>query len=680
MIRRILLTGIILLNTIFGTVTAQEVTTELQQQLELQAEKNDAGTEDDGFLLDLDRFRKSPLLLNTATEEELQGLVMLSALQIAQLLRYRQVLGKLISIYELQAVPGWDPDIIRQLMPYCRVNNDQPLTERLKSRLKGGNSLVVLRVVHASAKDGGDAFLGNPFRVSFRYRYTYKNLLQYGILGDKDAGESFLRGAQRAGFDFYSVHYFARNIGALHAFALGDFTINMGQGLIQWQSLSFGKGADMVSLKHQSPVLKPYNSSGEYNFQRGVGATVVLNNLEWTFFGSLRKLDANLDTLEGNNAITSFLTSGLHRSAAESAKKGNVSQFSSGTTCTVRYKPGHVSANFIYYQFSLPIQKSAQPYNLYSIAGNKWFNGSVDFAWTIRNLHFFGEYALDRHLKPAFIGGMLASVSGGVDIGVVVRRISPAYRAVQASAFTENTSVENERAVYWGISVRPSSAVTLSGYIDFFQFPWLKYGVDGPSGGRDWQLQLLYKPSRTASLLIRFRSKLKDANKLVAASKMNDLQSGGRKSLRIHAELQAGKRMLLRFRTEWGILVEDNGSGSNTNVFSEAEESGGAEGWLVYGDITWKSKRSGWSCSTRITGFDTEDYATRIYAYETDLKYGYGMTALWGQGIKLYSVIGKNINKKNNISVRYAVTRQLEGFGKPFSWSGDWRIQLIRTL
>ena len=55
--------------------------------------------------------------------------------------------------------------------------------------------------------------------------------MQFGVVGDKDAGEQFFKGAQKYGFDFYSFHFFARKIGSMQALALGDFTVNMGKAL-----------------------------------------------------------------------------------------------------------------------------------------------------------------------------------------------------------------------------------------------------------------------------------------------------------------------------------------------------------------------------------------------------------------------------------------------------------------
>jgi len=95
---------------------------------------------------------------------------------------------------------------------------------------------------------------GSPQKVFIRYKYQYKNLLQYGVVGEKDAGEQFFKGSQKQGFDFYSVHFFVKNIGVIKSLALGDYTVSLGQGLTQWQSLAFKKSADVLSVKRQSPV------------------------------------------------------------------------------------------------------------------------------------------------------------------------------------------------------------------------------------------------------------------------------------------------------------------------------------------------------------------------------------------------------------------------------------------
>ncbi|MFN8245387.1 MAG: hypothetical protein U0T56_03265 [Ferruginibacter sp.] len=146
------------------------------------------------------------------------------------------------------------------------------------------------------------AFLGNPDKWFMRYDYQYKNILQYGVLGEKDPGEPLFSGRHKTGFDFYSFHFYLRNRGRIRCLALGDFTVNMGQGLIEWQGFSFGKGGDLTGIKRQSDLIKPYRSSGEFNFHRGLAINLVQKKWSLTGFVSYRKLDANL---EGTDSLNS---------------------------------------------------------------------------------------------------------------------------------------------------------------------------------------------------------------------------------------------------------------------------------------------------------------------------------------------------------------------------------------
>ncbi len=304
---------------VYTQVTPPPVT---EQQLEDIANREEAETEDDGQPQQWEYLKRFPLNLNTADYESLLGLGILSDIQISSLLSYRKLLGAFVSIYELQAIPYWDPEIIKRLLSYVTVQLPYYIKEDLKKRLQGGEHSLLFRASQVLEKSKGytgtgTQYLGSPQRLFFRYRYTYKNLLQFGVLGDKDAGEPFFANRQKAGFDFYSYHLFARNIGVVKALALGDFTINMGQGLIQWQSLAFSKSVGVAGIKRQSTTLRPYNSAGEYNFHRGAGITIGKKSIETTAFVSYRKLSANTVTDPANEGyFSSFKTNGYHRTAA----------------------------------------------------------------------------------------------------------------------------------------------------------------------------------------------------------------------------------------------------------------------------------------------------------------------------------------------------------------------------
>ncbi len=100
----------------------------LPQAMENNLENETAGTEavpeDDAQWQTLNALARHKIQLNTADEATLQSIGLLTPLQISRFLRYRALLGDLLSIYELQAVPGFEPDVIRRILPYVTVGDD----------------------------------------------------------------------------------------------------------------------------------------------------------------------------------------------------------------------------------------------------------------------------------------------------------------------------------------------------------------------------------------------------------------------------------------------------------------------------------------------------------------------------------------------------------------------------
>src|SRR4030095_16609780 len=87
-------------------------------QLEALSEKKDSEPEDDSYETDMETLREHPVNMNTATEDDLVQMHLLNVLQIRNFLSYRNLLGPLLSLHALQAVPGWDLETIRHLLPF----------------------------------------------------------------------------------------------------------------------------------------------------------------------------------------------------------------------------------------------------------------------------------------------------------------------------------------------------------------------------------------------------------------------------------------------------------------------------------------------------------------------------------------------------------------------------------
>lgn len=651
MVFQCIITVIFIFSPLSFSLYAQEEPERNEQNLENLADILETETEDDSYLLELERFRKNPINLNFAEADELRELRILTGLQISHFLLYRKLFGKFLSIYELQAIPSWDVQTVRRLLPYITISTAASVKDDIKNRFKNGEHTFLLRVTRILEKQRGfdktipgTKYAGSPERIFLRYRYNYKNLLQFGVVGDKDAGEEFFRGAQKYGFDFYSFHLFARRIGSIQALALGDFTVNMGQGLIHWQSLAFGKSSETLNIKRQSATLRPYSSAGEFNFHRGAGITIVKNNAEATAFVSFRKLSANFvaDTVNRQDYISSFLTSGYHRTPSEIADRNILSQTAAGGS--FKYRTGRLvlSANGIWHRFSLPVQKRQEPYNLFAISGRNWYNISIDYSYTYKNLHFFGEAAADKDFDKAFVNGLLVSVDPRIDVSLLHRSISKGYQAINGNAFTENTYPTNETGLFAGLSIRPAMAWRVDAYADFFQFPWLKYLVDAPSRGTDFLTQVTYAPNRNAELYIRYRNVSKQRNLPGNITETNFLVMQPRQNLRAQCRLRTSPSVTLRSRAE---LIWFDRRGENA-----------ANGFLTYFDFIYKPLLKPLSGNIRLQYFETDSYDARIYAYENDVLFRYSIPFFYDKGIRYYINLNYDISRRISAWFRWAQT------------------------
>ncbi len=598
-----------------------------EQQWEVQAEAGSDALQDDSWLQQLVHYRRHPLNINQAGAAELSSLPGLSGWQIQSLIRYREILGKLVHVNELQAVPGWELSTIRQVLPFITVQDRPVLAEKLQQRLHGGEQAFLLRCAPAGYDSVSDQrYTGSQLYLLARYRYNYKNLLQYGITGEKDAGEAFFRGPAKTGFDFYSAHLFLRKLGIVESLALGDFTVNLGQGLIQWQSLAFRKGSAVMSVKREGPVLKPYNSSGEFNFHRGAGITLRKAGWQFTCFGSWRKLSAHLmeDTIEQGLYISSLLPSGYHRTVTELNSRNNIDLLTAGANLQYRQAHWHIGLNTLNYHCSHPFRSSGKPYDLYSVAGDRWSNYSIDYSGSFRNLHWFGELAIDRQRAPAFLHGFLLSLDARAALSLLYRQIDQRYQSFFSNAFTENSQPVNEQGLYTGISLRPAPGWQLDAYADLYRFPWLKYRLDAPGGGSDYLFLVIHTPRKNVEWYVRYRMEQKTEGPAGNLLPTMPVLPGVRQQWRAQCTFRPSPRLTLRQRFEWlwhkGPLMRKE------------------QGVTAFMDLSWRPVRS-FSLDCRWQYFETDGYNARVYAYEQDVSYSFSIPALYGKGVRYYLLL-----------------------------------------
>src|SRR6478752_920360 len=80
------------------------------------------------FYENISSYVNDPLDINNASYENLAQLMILTPMQINHLLNYRSKAGKMISLYELQVIEGFDMNTIQLLLPLITIKNNESIT------------------------------------------------------------------------------------------------------------------------------------------------------------------------------------------------------------------------------------------------------------------------------------------------------------------------------------------------------------------------------------------------------------------------------------------------------------------------------------------------------------------------------------------------------------------------
>ncbi len=602
-----------------------------------------------------------PLNLNTASFEEMQQLSLLTDVQINDIILHRQVFGKLISIYELQTLDYWDLNTIQVVLPFVRVDDklDQ-LHVSFKEAIQRGKFEAYFRyqrlLEHRSAYDdvsdslqqnSNSFYYGNPDRYYTRFRFKYRTNLSVGFTAEKDPGEQFFQGTQKNGFDFYSAHAFYKGGKYLRSIAIGDYQVQVGQGLNFWSGYAFGKTADVTNVKKSANPLKPYTSVDETRFLRGTAVEFGVGNFALTVFGSQKRVDGSLvvpdSILEELEFVSSINLTGFHRTNSELGRKNTLKETIAGGNLRYSKRSLQVGVAAIYMGYDKEFLKDTLSYNQYDFRGKSTVGISGDYSWVVKNFNFFGEIATSTHSSAwAQLHGVLFSLDRRASMSLIYRNYDRAYSTFYNAGFAEASKTQNESGLYAGLKINFTRAWTINSYVDVFKFPWLRYQVDGPSQGHEWMIQPSYKPSRGLEIYFRFREQVREKNSRNSDGTITALEDVQQRNYRINLSYKVSESIRLKSRVEY--------------VTVDRESSGPQDGIIITQDLIFKPKSFPLDIALRYALFDTDSYDTRVYTYETNALYVFSSPAYYYQGSRAYISIRYTFLRRFDLWARYGVS------------------------
>jgi len=603
---------------------------------------------------ELSYLSEHPLDLNEVGEKQLKKLPFLSDRQISNIISYRKKYGEMVTIYELKNIEELDFQTIELLLPFVYIGekkvDNYPLT--VNNMLRYGSNELQIRYDRCFQQKKGyvtqpdsvlaqspnKQYLGEPFYHSLRYSFKYGDKVQIGFVAEKDAGEPFWN-EHHKGYDFYSFHFFLKDIGWLKSLAIGDYKVSFGQGLLISNDFTPSRNALVTQMERRNNGFRRHYSTNENDFFRGAAVTLRYKNMDVSLFHSNKRMDA---TLVDDETISTIKTDGLHRLVRDREKMrilpmtvygGNI-RYGTSDLCI-----GLTALSYSFGKYSL--EPDPKPYNLYYFRGSDNINASIDYLIKNDNIKFYGETAISKNKAMATLNAVELTPTSYISFLLLYRYYDKKYQAYFGNAFSQNSNIQNEKGFYLGLQFTPFPYWKLSTYADIFRFPWLKYGVDAPSSGSEYMVQLDYTTLKNVSFYVRYKYRQKEKN-ITLAEKAT-------------VSILPYKQQRLRFQLQYGtpsVLFKTSAEG----VLYNEKEGKDSKGIICSQSIGWKPAKAPIQLDVNGALFRTDDYSTRLSSYEKNILYAFNMPQLYGKGVRLSATIRWNILDQLTLSAKLAST------------------------
>jgi len=254
-----------------------------------------------------------------------------------------------------------------------------------------------------------------------------------------------------------------------------------------------------------------------------------------------------------------------------------------------------------------------------------------------------GEVAVSRSGKWAFIQNLMLQPAYGYTFFISFRDYSPAYRAPFGNCLGESGLPQNERGVFLAATMLLSSKVSIRSFADFYQYPWLKYRIDAPSAGSEQQLQLEWKVSPVALLILKIGNKNRPLNMAVDSNILNKIENQHRLNIRLSGRFLVSKQITLRSRVERNQLTKTAGK---------------SDGYLFLQDVAWNDKRDRFGFTTRVAYYSAS-YDNRFYTYENDHRFSFSTPMLYGKGTRMYLFSHIRFLKKQTVTFKIGSSKKV---------------------
>lgn len=587
---------------------------------------------------------ENPLDLNLVSEDQLNSLLFISPLQVQKIIQYRTRLNGFLSIYELQSVEGLSLEDAFLLSYFLKVKDDyfSPSKEemvsikRLKTELfvQAGKNIQINKGLSQKNTDKSH-YVGDAWKSLVKLKIENPQIWKIQINFEKDPGEKWWNPQFGQKIDFISMGFQMPKWGRWENLILGNYGVQIGEGLGLWMGFASSKGAIFHGVAKSDGQARMHTGVNEVNYLRGATAELNWNGMRFQPYLSFRQFDSSVkNDEEGNPYASSIMQSGLHRTQTEISNHKSLNHYLGGLHVQKQISSLRLGLNYFYSRFGVPLKPDDSPRNIYKFRGNQYHNGSLYWKGTWNNIYYFGELASHDWNHLAWVSGALLALGKDFSLSFLYRNYGKSYTSLFTHAFAEQSTAQNEKGFYFGWLYQPNKYFSWINYLDIYKFPWLRFGVDKPSSGWDYMSEIKWTPQRKSLVKFRFKYEVKGENFTEEKS--------------AYSQIVDKKQIQLKwdFNHSFNSLFELRAKYYNQNWFSHI--------YVLDGFYSlWNAKIS---LNSRFSFLHTnsEKNIDPLYVFENDVIFGHGVRPYSYPGYKYYLNLKYRLNKHHSFWINWS--------------------------
>lgn len=588
---------------------------------------------------ELEVFEEQPMDLNEATIEQLTSIPFISYELAQEMVNYRQRYEGFKHIGELRLIYGVDEDLYHCLLPFLRVEKEgQPSRSRRNQKLY---HQLTWQTQHCISPQAGymdrsadriasnKIYAGDAWQHTGRYSLRYGEHYKAGIIWDKDAGETWQRGHWSGYLSWENSRGWVRQL------CLGHYRVNMGSGLLLSQQFSLGKNLLGNTMFGRYTRISPNTSRDEYNYCQGV-AMLLRPSSHWQIipFVSFKPLGGTLV----RDTLTAIVTDGMFRTEREADKRRQAWMSLYGLHVMHRREWWQVGVNGLYTYLNKTYSRPYRLYNENYFRGHRLAQLSAEYRVHLFGVDLMGETAWSDNGGYATLCSLQRRWDNDWAAMLLYRDYGEDYLQLHGNTFGESSDLQAERGIYAQVSGPLARRVTMTLAADYFRFSHAKYGLDLPSRGYEFSARIDYRSAHeTIEAYLRYRLKNKAKNNTTGQFDFMDTE----RYFRHVADGSVIYRPLPWLRSKTAVQGK----------LYCSELRGTSLGMGVSQEISLTHR---WAdLSLQCTWFDSDDYDTRLYLSERQLRYGFGIPMLYGEGIRYNACLTLRLPRDLRLSAKY---------------------------